>query len=281
MLCKAVSSDNYTTPIQKIGHLMRMDSEGYLINECNWEAIQLPWLTLVEALGNICIEELGDRLHSLYLRGSVPRGQAILNISDLDSIAIIQGEITPELTAKIMNIEEQLEKPYRFCQKVEMIPISYSDIQKSKSHWQAVLQTQGLCIYGEDLRSQFPQFKPNLDLVNHAFHLEEDLAATQISLRQIPANSFNWEAIVKQKCQWINKRIVRTGFELVMQQENAFTRDLYPCYEAFAHHFPHQAKLMYKALELAIQPSSNRDRLLMFLSHFGKWLVTEINQNLR
>ncbi len=82
MLCKAVSSDNYTTPIQKIGHLMRMDSEGYLINECNWEAIQLPWLTLVEALGNICIEELGDRLHSLYLRGSVPRGQAILNIHD-------------------------------------------------------------------------------------------------------------------------------------------------------------------------------------------------------
>jgi hypothetical protein len=210
-------------PIQKIGHLMRTDSEGYLINECNWDSIQLPWLTLVESLRSICIETLGDRLHSLYLRGSVPRGQAILNISDLDSIVIIQEGITHELTAKIMAIEEQLEKPYRFCHKVEIIPISYSNVQQS--HWQAILQTQGLCIYGEDLRSQFPQFKPNLDLVSHAFHLEEDLAVTQVRLRQIPANSSNWESVVKQKCRWINKRIVRTGFELVMQKENAF-RDM-------------------------------------------------------
>ena len=42
-------------PIQKIGHLMRTDAAGYLINECNWEAIQLHWLTLVEALRSICI----------------------------------------------------------------------------------------------------------------------------------------------------------------------------------------------------------------------------------
>ena len=46
-------------PIQKIGHLMRTDAADYLINECNWEAIQLPWLTLVEALRSICIETLG------------------------------------------------------------------------------------------------------------------------------------------------------------------------------------------------------------------------------
>ena len=268
-------------PIQKIGHLMRTDPEGYLINECNWDSIQLPWLNLVEALRSICIETLGDRLHSINLRCSVPRGQAILNVSDLDSIVIIQGETSHELIAKITDIEIQLEKPYPFCQKVEIIPISYSEMQQPKSHWQTVLQTQGLCIYGEDLRSQFPQFKPNLDLVSHAFHLEEDLAETQIMLRQIPANSTHLESIVKQKCRWINKRIVRTGFELVMQKENAFTRDLYPCYERFAHHFPHHARLMYKALELAIQPSSNRDGLLMFLSHFGKCLVKEVNQNLR
>lgn len=264
-------------PIKKIGYLMQRDAEGNLINECCWEAIQSPWRELVEALRNECLEKLGDRIHSLYLRGSIPRGQAILNVSDLDSIAIVKEEISPDLAAQIISIEEQLEQQYRFCQKVEINLLTYQDLIQVGSHWQAILQTQGLCIYGEDMRSQFPRFKPSLVLVSHAFQLAEDLAETQMILRQLLPKHPGFEATVERKCVWINKRIVRTGFELVMQMEETFTRDLYPCYERFSYHFPNQERLMHKALELAIQPSSNRAGLLMFLSHFGSWLVAKVD----
>lgn len=256
---------------------MAIDDQGYLVNECSWQSIQSPWTDCVEALRNLCVEEFGDRLHSLYLRGSVPRGQGILNISDLDSVAIFRQKVTPEMIATINSLESQLEKQFKFCQKIEISFAERNYVQED-IYWQAILQTQGLCIYGEDMRSQFPRFKPSLDLVSHAFQIAEDIAETQTILRQTPKQFHNFDATIKQRCLWINKRIVRTGFELVMLRENSFTRDLYPCYERFAKHFPAQSKLMYKSLELAIQPSSDRDGLLMFLSHFGSWLASEVNR---
>ena len=50
------------------------------------------------------------------------------------------------------------------------------------------------------------------------------------------------------------KRILRTGFELVMGREQKYTRDLYPCYESFIKYYPQKKDDMYKTLELAINP---------------------------
>jgi hypothetical protein len=266
-------------PIQKIGHLMQVDGDGYLVNECRWDAIKAPWLELVESLRSLCVENC-DRIHSIYLRGSVPRGQAILNVSDLDSIVIIQGEITPDLGADMLAIEEQLEKQYPFCQKVEISIASDDEVQSSGSYWQALLQTQGLCIYGEDLRSQFPRFAPSHAMISHAFDLADDLAEAKMILRQLSPTQLDFESTISQKCRWICKRLVRTGFELVMIRDRSFSRDLYPCYARFAHYYPDQAQLMYKALELAIQPSSNRDGLLLFLNHLGTWLVERVEMDI-
>ncbi len=268
-----------TNSIQKIGRLLSIDQEGYVVNECSWEVIQSPWRDLVMAIANLCQQHLGDRLHSLYLRGSVPRGQAIAKVSDIDAIAIIDGDITADLVDLTTSLESQLEKQYLFCSKVELDPVSLAKVQ-ADVHWQMLLQTQGLCIYGEDLRSQFPKFKPDQTMISHAPQLKEDLAEVQQLLRSLVPTQSNYEAIVRQNCSWICKRIVRSGFELIMPTDHSFTRDLYPCYERFSHYFPAQSHLMYKALELAIHPSSNRNGLLMFLSHFGTWLGQQIENEL-
>ncbi|MEX0270972.1 hypothetical protein AB3R30_17675 [Leptolyngbyaceae cyanobacterium UHCC 1019] len=268
-------------PIRKLGRWMATDAEGYLINECSWEKIQPPWLNLVCDLRDGCVNQLGDRLHSLYLRGSVPRGLAIPAVSDLDSVALLLGEFEPDhLEALLKPLRTALMQRYPFCLKVETALVSAVEIQAPTSQWQATLQTQGLCIYGEDVRSHLPRFKPGAALINHAFDLADDLADTQTFLRQASADYPHDNAHIKAQCGWIARRMVRTGFELVMATEGTFTRDLYPCYECFARYFPAQEPLMRKALELAIQPSDNREGLLMFLSHFGAWLVERVDATL-
>ncbi|WP_421654619.1 hypothetical protein [Leptothermofonsia sp. ETS-13] len=262
-------------PIRKLGCLLEVDAEGYLINACDWGNIQSPWLELVHDLKAGCIDALGDCLHSLYLRGSVPRGAAIAGISDLDSIVILKNAVSSELEGWSKAFRLNLEQRYPFCTKVELLLIFYPEIWHSESSWQFVLQTQSLCIYGDDVRSQLPRFKPGITLVRHAFDLKDDLAETQSGLRQLSPNHPQFEEQVKEWCGWITRRMVRTGFELVMEVEGAFTRDLYPCYECFSRHFPAQEPRMRKALELAIQPSSNRNGLLLFLSDFGHWLVEQ------
>lgn len=262
--------------IQKLGTLMPLDADGYLINECGWDQIQAPWLDLVSAWRDACVSQWGDRLHSLYLRGSVPRGLAIPEVSDLDSIAIFSDQPESSLSTGIEPLQTALTQRYRFCPKVEVALLSLTDLRSPASPWQAIVQTQGLCIYGEDLRSQLPRFKPGMALINHAFDLADDLAETQAFLRQLPSHHPQFDTWVKTQCGWITRRLVRTGFELVMTTEGTFTRDLYPCYACFSRYFPEQEPLMRKALELAIQPSANRAGLLMFLSHFGTWLVETV-----
>uniref|UniRef100_A0A832M3V1 Nucleotidyltransferase n=1 Tax=Oscillatoriales cyanobacterium SpSt-402 TaxID=2282168 RepID=A0A832M3V1_9CYAN len=256
---------------------MLTDSDGYLINECHWDLIQAPWINLVGDLRERCVNLLGDRLHSLYLRGSVPRGLAIPNISDLDSVAILRSEFKSGLEDLLQPLKTQLIQQYPFCSKIEIALITETEIQSPESYWQATIQTQGLCIYGEDVRSQLPRFKPGIAMLTHAFDLADDLAETQEFLRRLSSEDPHLESQIKAQCSWITRRMVRTGFELVMEAENTFTRDLHPCYEAFSQHFPEQERFMRKALELAIQPASDRAGLLMFLSHFGGWLVNAVD----
>jgi len=101
----------------------------------------------------------------------------------------------------------------------------------------------------------------------------DDLAHVRSYLRALPAGHFWFEERVKNRCAWISRRLVRVGFELVMIQEQAYTRDLYPCYQRFATHFPALALQMYKALTLAIAPPDDWTGLLLFLDHLGMPLV--------
>ena len=81
---------------------------------------------------------------------------------------------------------------------------------------------------------------------------------------------------MKELCGWIMRRIVRTGLELIGEDARVFTRDLYPCYEHFARYYPARAAEMYRALELAVFPTSDAKVISDLLNDLGIWLCSEI-----
>ncbi|WP_448574430.1 hypothetical protein [Trichothermofontia sp.] len=266
--------------ILPIGHLIGTDTEGYLVNECHWSRIQSPWLELVEAWRSGCRQIWGDCLHSLYLRGSVPRGAALPHLSDLDGVIVLQDEWdAPAATSQtaLADLRQSLLRQYRFCRNIEALVFSDDEIQRSPT-WQALLKVSGLCIEGQNRQPEWPPVKPGPILVSHAFDLAADIAEVRSYLRSLPAQHWGFTEQVKNRCAWINRRLVRVGFELIMTEEQAYTRDLYPCYQRFAAHFPHLERLMRKALELAIAPSSHRSGLLLFLEHLGTPLIEQVHQ---
>lgn len=264
--------------IRPIGKLLATDAEGFLIDDCDRKKISSPWTNLVEELRQTCLDTWKNRLSGLYLRGSVPRGLAISGISDLDCIAILQGEIATEDLDLAQTIALTLKKHHLFVKKIEIVLINSEEIQQINSPWAAIIQTQSLCIEGENLKLKLPKYKPGIALVNHAFDWQSDLNRTLTFLQELSVNQINFAAQVKARCGWIARRMVRTGFELIMEKDQSFTRDLYPCYERFSFYFPEQRLLMRKALELAIEPSDNRAGLLVFLRQFGRWLVEQVDR---
>lgn len=263
--------------IQPIGQCLSVDTEGYLINPCGLEHITSPWLEAVEAVKAGYLQHLGESaIHSLYVRGSVAKGTAIIDLSDVDTFAVVQGQ-NVDLAAPWRDaFQQQMLTDYPFQTGVEMWCIPYTTLcsEPEARSIQILIKTQSVCIWGEDLAPQFPKVKPGKDMVGHLPTLHKDI---QEVLAELPTAQEPEE--VKEICQWIMKRLVRSGFELVMEKEKTFTRDLYPCYCAFSRSFPEQAPSMKQALEWAIAPTANCPKISSFLQSFGSWLVTTITMS--
>ncbi len=71
------------------------------------------------------------------------------------------------------------------------------------------------------------------------------------------------------------KRTVRIGFELVMEKEQCFTLDLYPCYEMFSKHYPEKSKEMMEALKLAVFPTADMNHMWEVIHSLNDFLILE------
>lgn len=164
---------------------------------------------------------------------------------------------------------------YPFHTGIEMVFVPHSKVcdEHDAPLIRFLIKTQCLCIWGGDLALHLPRYRPGRAHAVHVFELKENV---QKVINQLP-NIENAET-VKERCQWIMKRLVRTGFELIMEQERSYTRDLYPCYIAFSRYFPNQAQQMRHALEWAVNPTENKMELIQFLDDFGAWLVTIVTE---
>lgn len=121
-----------------------------------------------------------------------------------------------------------------------------------------------------------PKFKPSKK-VAEAFNgdIERHI---KVVLKKLKSSIGEGE--LKSICGSIMRKIVRTGFSLVMERENAWTTDLRKSCEVFSKYYPEQSKSMKTALILAKKPSKNSIELKNFLDGFGHWITEEFKREL-
>jgi hypothetical protein len=257
--------------VQPIGGTLAVDAAGYCVNPCDRHLIEPPWLDLMVDWVVSCEMALGERAIALYLRGSVPRGQAIAGWSDLDGVVICRDGRQPTDRAWLQTLAHTLGDRHPCCRGIETSLITLADLWDVTQSWGALLKTQGLCVWGEDLVQALPPVALGPALLIHSPHLWTDWTDTAHRLRQgvTPAR-------VQRLGAWWARRVVRSGFELVMLREGTYTRDLYPCYMKFARHYPAQSRWMGAALQGAIAPLPDRAAWLALGQTLVPWLTAEL-----
>lgn len=261
-----------------IGKVLAVDQAGFIIREASLEKISFEWRSLIDEVILGYRKYWLDAVDSIYVRGSVAVGKAIPGVSDLDTFAIINIEKSQLDHSWFDSFKKQLKLQYPFCTGIELraleserlLDLNLDDYNPLRM----LLKTQAVCVWGEDISLQLPPCKPDINAVSHAFSLAEDLQQVMIDLQELDESE---SLKVKKACQWIMKRIVRSGFEIVMETAQCYTRDLYPCYELFSRYFPQQQPQMYQALNWAINPIDDRVKIREFLNSFGSWLVHQID----
>ncbi|PAF35731.1 nucleotidyltransferase [Terribacillus saccharophilus] len=257
--------------IKNIGRFCKNDHNGFIINDASLDKIDTRFFELIEKVIDTYRHQLGSDLHSVYIRGSIPRGLGIPEVSDLDTLCVTNKALKDLDLDWVNNAEQKLNKDSSCINGVEMSFFNLDDICNTKrfSIIPFMIKTHSVCVYGEDLRNQLPAFKADAALANeHIINLESNFVQAKEDLR----GNEDKEDIL-DCCVWIMKIIIRAGLALVMEKEKQYTRDLYPAYEAFSRYYPEKKEKMLQALEYAINPIENTDELIFYLNDMGKWMI--------
>ena len=257
--------------IKKIGRFCFTDDEGYIINDAHIEKVQPIFMEVIQETKNTCSKMLQNNLHSVYIRGSIPRGIAMEGIADIDLIILLRKN--PKLIdlSWRKKLEHQSLQKFNCISGVELSFYSEKEVTNLNrfSFISFMIQTHGICILGEDVKVSLPKYKVSQELAyEHLFQLQKQIGQAR---KELIHNKGVDD--IADCCRWVMKIIIRSGLALTIEREGLYSRDLYPAYELFSKHFPEQEKNMRKALQYVIEPINDINEILLFLSTFGEWLI--------
>lgn len=256
--------------VRRTGSVLYTDGDGFLIPSASRDKIVPPWSGAVDHLSDSLPRHLHEHLHSGYVRGSVASGTAIEGVSDLDGVAVLLGDYRGLDPAWMASLKEEWRSLFPFCRGIEVLVLDHDRVMANAgmNRWGFLLATQSVNIFGEDLCRSLPRFRPGPLAVMHAPQLEIDLGRVLLAIAQEPLASERegW-------CAWVMRRIVRAGFELVMEKEMFWTRDLYAGWEAFARHHPDRSTELREALELAVNPTGDVAKVRRVAAGIGSWVA--------
>lgn len=261
------------TEIREIGTLCPVNDKGYIINQSDHKKIDDRFQEVIQLINESCLSALPEDVHSIYIRGSVPRGADIEGVSDIDVIVVTYSDPQELELDWVERTERMIDRKFSFINGVDLGFSPLSEVKEFEycSMIPFILKTYGICVYGENLIKKLPHYKPDCSLANeHLIHLASLIDRAKEDL----AGNEDVEDI-QDCCSWIMRILVRAGGVLVIAQEQSYTRDLFPAYQLFSKHYPEKEDEMRTALWYAINPLSSAEEIVEFLDRFGDWMKAE------
>jgi predicted nucleotidyltransferase len=213
------------------------------------------------------------RLHSGYLYGSIPRGTAVPGASDLDLLLALREEPTDADRADARALEAALDGAFPQIDGVGVLLFSVRTLLSDLERHDLGFFVACLCtpLIGPDLAGQLPRYRPD-GLVARETNGDLGLVLPAWRARAAAAAS---EADRRKLGRGVGRRLVRTGFTLVMPRWGGWTSDLDTSAAVFGDHYPERAEQMRVAAATGRRPSGSPEVLGMLIDDLAPWLAAE------
>jgi uncharacterized protein len=262
-------------PTQIYGKIMlySLDINACVINGASLNKISAEYRPLVDLAVESLKNKLPNKLHSIYIRGSVSAGRAQPYISDLDLVAILYEALTDEEMDWRKNLSQALCAQYPFVTFIDLTCITHEELFTAQQYCRlrVYLATQSVCLYGENILGDLEKVKPSKKLFFEMYQgLDTELEElTKYFLSPLANKSYLGEVQPAEFwCVWAMRTILRSGLGLVMCSRPVYTQDLPTCYEEFSKEFPEYEGYMKHALVWAHTPTSDKGVVSEYLKEF-------------
>jgi predicted nucleotidyltransferase len=251
-----------------------LDPDGTIAREGALDRVPAAFAAVVDAARAQLTDTFDTaRLHSAYLYGSIPRGSAIPGVSDLDLLLALHNEPTQTDRADADRIETALDRAFPQIDGVGIGLSSARALLSDLERYDGGFFVACLCtpLLGDDLAEQLPRYRPT-SLV--ARETNGDLARLLPGWRTRAADAAT-DRERKGLSRRVSRRIVRTGFTLIMPRWRGWTSDLAESAELFGRYYPERAEQMRVAAATGRAHSTDSAVLTMLINDLGPWLAAE------
>lgn len=171
LVCSAFNVVRTQEVIQ--GTATGVDAQGF-ITILPVHQVQPVFEALIDDVRTTLAQALGERLHSLYLYGSIANGTATPGVSDLDLSLVLQDNDAQTIT-RLAALKTVLQDRHTQVTKIDFDIGLYDEVLacENRLSWGYWLKHHCRCILGDDLSRHFEPFRPSRAIalaVNDDFH---------------------------------------------------------------------------------------------------------------
>jgi predicted nucleotidyltransferase len=243
-----------------------VDTDGYILNPTSVDKINGVYQELLSQVLEILKKCAGAKLHSVYIYGSVGRGEAVLGSSDIDVSVVLTSPFTPQEITLLNEESKKFRSNNPVVLKVDYdIGLMDDVLQKNNQYyWGFWLKHVCTCIYGEDLSFHFPKMKPNLHICRA---LNQDLIETLNSYRK---------AIIEEEADnhtllSVLKRIVRGAYCHVAVRDESWSTSIQENLIILQHYFPNEEFFLKIEQVFFHKKIPSSDEVLNYIDYFIVW----------
>lgn len=233
------------------------DNKGDLKDLASWANVDPIYTKVIEDVKNSYLKHLEKKeILCIYIIGSITTGKAKFGISDIDSFALLNSKA--ENASWLSSESKAINNTNPCISKVGLKLIEAEKILNLEEIFKAFLiKTQGLCIYGEDIKNKLPFFKPTYQIaLPKVKKFREYLDEAKNAIAASSDTQF-----IKNWCRKINKVIIRTAALLVIEDTGEYSNDIYTCSKLYNSQHPGFSKEFLESIKLVESPTSNRNKI--------------------
>ncbi|WP_129691945.1 nucleotidyltransferase domain-containing protein [Gottfriedia acidiceleris] len=255
-----------------------LDRDGYIISDVSLVKIDNAYFPcLRESVEKIAIL-FPHLLHSIYVYGSVARGEAVVVKSDLDLLAMFNGTLSAEELAQLKILTKALSQKYHsLVRDVGIAVVNYDyAVDPANYYEQAFLKEICVCVHGEDLRERFGPYKLTSEI---AISFNGDI-------REVLTRTISWLEVASKEefktlIQSFARKLIRTYYSMVMERSQIWTTRLHEQSEVFIHYFQHKEPIIHTLQKWIVDPPTNREIVLKLFKSEGKWVTSNFEREAR
>jgi predicted nucleotidyltransferase len=227
-----------------------------------------PDRELLDAILQQAHQHFGDRLISVYVLGSVGRGQAQPGHSDLDlDLVLADAPSTIDKSWRDQYSQDLQQAHPRFCKiDLGLTPITaLQAVQNQRLRF--IFATDGLCYWGPDIRPTTEIWEPGPQLawmLNS--HYRWARSETQRALTTPTASEQADAQHIPDYVRWYAKQLLRLGLGLAMHQQPVYTRQVAEMATLVTAVCPELAAQMASAWSQYQYPPSQQEEALAWLA---------------